>query len=399
MADEIAVPAAPAVSAVSVAAARSMSLDTFRGLTIAAMMLVNNAGDWSNVWHPLGHASWHGITPTDFIYPFFLFIMGVAMTFSFARRLETGTPRRSFLLPVLRRTAILFAIGTFLGLSNFVLVHSRGTMRVSGVLQRIAICYFFASLIALWGGTKGEVAAFVGLLVGYWLLMRFVPVPGAGAGSLTRGANLATWVDHHVFGASGYTFDAASGTWHEPEGLLSTLPAIATTLSGLLTGAWLRRKSSSGYEKAAGMLAVAFPLVALGYLWAEVFPLNKNLWTSSYVLYTTGWALGLFGFCYWLVDLRGRRGWTKPFVAYGMNAIVIYAGGSFLSLLTLAVKWTGPDGAPVTLKTWLYERLFASWIPALTNAQVASAAYGVAWVVLMGVVAWVLYKKKIFVKI
>ncbi|MGA2903675.1 MAG: heparan-alpha-glucosaminide N-acetyltransferase domain-containing protein [Candidatus Korobacteraceae bacterium] len=298
---------------------RLFSLDVFRGATIAAMIVVNNQSSDAAYW-PLQHASWNGWTPTDLIFPFFLFIVGVSLVFSFDSRLERGDSRRALVLHTIRRSAILFAIG--LGLNGLAALQFH-TWRIPGVLQRIALVYCAAGLITLFASIRSRVAWIAGLLFGYWILMRYVPVPGYGVPGrdiplLHSDANLAAYLDRKLL--LGHLWE---GT-RDPEGILSTLPAIATALCGVLTGEWLR-SGRSAKQKLAGMLACGLAGVIAGEVWGIWFPINKKLWTSSYVLLTAGCALICLATCYWASDIKLRRGrWSKPFLIFGMNAIAAY---------------------------------------------------------------------------
>ena len=307
---------------------RLISLDVFRGVTIAGMILVNNPGNTAAYW-PLKHARWNGWTPTDLIFPFFLFIVGVSLVFSFESRLRRGS-RRALIVHAVRRSATIFAIGIFLnGLSDFHLA----TWRIPGVLQRIAVAYLAAALITLYSRTHARIAWVVVLLAGYWVLMRFVPVPGYGIPThdfalLHPNANLAAYLDRKLM--SGHLWE---GT-RDPEGVLSTLPAIATALCGVLAGEWLR-SDRNPKQKASGMLVAGVAGIVAGEAWGVWFPINKNLWTSSYVLFTAGCGLLCLATCYWAIDVKQHRGWwTTPFLIFGSNAIVAYVvsevlGGTF----------------------------------------------------------------------
>lgn len=390
MADPVITPAGE-VPAVSPTAAppvgkRLVSLDAFRGITIAGMILVNNPGTWSHIYPPLAHATWHGWTPTDLIFPFFLFIVGVAMAFSFPKQFAQHNTRQIY-LKVLRRTATLILLGWFLTLFpkfNF------AEMRIPGVLQRIGVCYFFASLIYLNTNIRQQIGVTGGILLLYWALMMLVPVPGHGAGNLTPEGNLAAYIDSILL--KGHMW-AVSKTW-DPEGLLSTLPAIATTLCGLLTGHWLRsgreRTDICGWMFVAGWLAII-----AGLFWGIVFPINKSLWTSSYVVFTAGAALQFLGFCYWLIDVKGIQKWAKPAIVYGMNAIAVFVLSGLVARVLIFTKVTGADGQDVSLKQWLFEHLFATWLSPI-NASLAFAITNVLfWLAMM----WILYRRRIFIKI
>src|SRR6476620_10948742 len=244
---------------------RLVSLDVFRGITIAGMVLVNNPGTWEHIYWPLEHARWEGWTPTDLVFPFFVFIIGVAIPLAFARRIGSGGSKRDLYLKIIRRTLIIFAIGLFLnGLPDFGLAD----YRIPGVLQRLAVCYLFASIIFLNTRVRTQIAIAIGLLIFYWLLVRLVPAPGFAAGDLTKEGSLPSYVDRVVFGKHVW----ALGKVYDPEGLLSTLPALATTLIGVLTGHWLRSKKTA-YEKVAGLFVAGPICVALGWAWNSFFPI------------------------------------------------------------------------------------------------------------------------------
>jgi len=357
-----------------------MSLDVFRGMTIAAMILVNNAGDWGHVYGPLEHAEWNGWTPTDLIFPFFLFIVGVAMVLSFEARKARGATRMALLRHALLRAAIIFALGLFLEGYPF---HLR-TMRLPGVLQRIAVVYLVASLTVLYCGRRLRSAIAAAILLGYWALLKLVPVPGYGAGVLTMDGSLAGYVDrtllyNHLWVA--HRFD--------PEGLVSTLPAVASCLLGVFAGEWIREKS--GFSLIRGLLVGAVIGLGLGRLWGLWFPINKNLWTSSYVLFTTGFALALLALCYWTVDVRGWRKWAQPFVWYGVNPLAIYCLATLLGVLSVNHSLGGRR-----VKDIVYGGLYAHLTP---DPYFNSMLYGLSYVLLFLVVAWLLDRKRIFIKV
>jgi predicted acyltransferase len=379
-----------------------VSLDVFRGVTIAAMILVNDPGSWSHVYPPLEHAEWNGWTPTDLVFPFFLFIVGVSMTLSFASRIARGVTRGSLAIHVVRRSVLIFAIGLFLnGLPFF----DFQTIRIMGVLQRIAICYLATGLLYLAtcrqsaaadgkAGVRANISAIAVvaliLLVGYWALMTFVPVPGYGAGHLGKDDNLGAYVDRALM--NGHLW-SESKTW-DPEGFLSTLPAIATALIGILAGEWLRSQRK-GQRKALGLVVAGAALLLAGRLLHPYFPINKNLWTSTFVLFTGGFAMLLLALCYWLVDLRGWRKWATPFLVFGMNAILAYALAAIVSETSIDFEFVGSGGRAQTLHGWLYDKFF---IPHANPAN-ASLAFAVFFVVLILVPLYPLYRRKIFVRI
>jgi predicted acyltransferase len=367
---------------------RLLSLDTFRGLTIAGMILVNNPGTWATIYDPLEHAAWHGWTPTDLIFPFFLFIVGVSITLALGRRAEGGGSRRDLYVKILRRTAIIFALGLVLaGFPGYDLA----TIRIPGVLQRIAVCYLLASLLFLHTRWRAQAAVAAALLLGYWALMTLVPVPGFGAGMLdSKEGNLAAYVDRALLG--GHLWQYAKV--YDPEGILSTLPALATTLLGVLTGHLLRSRRG-GAEKATAMFAAGAAGVVLGWAWHHWLPINKPLWTSSYVLFTGGMGLQLLAVCYWLIDLHGWRRWARPFVIFGTNALAVYfLSGIFARLLTI-IKVNGADGQPATLQRLAFDYLFASWAAPVNASLAYAACFVLLWLGLMTI----LYRRRIFIKV
>jgi predicted acyltransferase len=402
-AETIATPAANALAGADTARpARMVSLDVFRGATIAAMILVNDPGSWSHIYPPLEHAEWNGWTPTDLIFPFFLFIVGVSMTLSFASRIARGITRGALAIHVLRRSALIFAIGLFLnGFPGFDL-HS---IRIMGVLQRIALCYLVAGLLYL-VTFQGEPAAgrparvhanirvmtavAIALLVGYWALMTFVPVPGYGAGHLGKEDNLGAYIDRTLMGGHLWS---ESVTW-DPEGFLSTLPAIASLLIGILAGEWLRSDRQAG-RKALGLAAAGFVLLIAGRFLHPYFPINKNLWTSSFVLFTGGFAMLALAACYWIVDVRAWRAWTAPFLVFGMNAILAYALAALVSEVSTDFELGNSHGHPTTLHGWLYERYFVPHASPV-NASLAFAAF---FIVVIFVLLWPFYRGKVFLRI
>ncbi|MCD6100489.1 MAG: DUF5009 domain-containing protein [Candidatus Marinimicrobia bacterium] len=369
---------------------RLVSLDAFRGITIAAMILVNNPGTWNAVYKPLQHAHWNGWTPTDLIFPFFLFIVGVAIVFAFSKRLTLGQTKKDLYLKIVRRTLILFGLGLFLNGFPF---FNLSTIRIPGVLQRIAITYFFASIIYLNFDIKVIYYITFGILAVYWIIMKTIPVPGYGAGVLEPVGNLCWYIDSHIF--RGHTWAGAPAPGFDPEGLLSTLPAISSVLFGILTGNYIKRKINE-YEKVSSLFVWGFFAVIGSYIVSIWFPINKNLWTSSYVLLTTGMALIFLATCYWLIDIKGYKKWSVPFLIYGSNAITVYTlSGIIARMLIFLFKVKLSDGEVITLKAYLFRTLFASWLP----PHQASLAYAIVYdLILLGFMT-ILYKKKIFIKV
>jgi len=370
------------VSGPGIPAGRLESLDAFRGLTIAGMILVNNPGSWSHVYAPLLHAEWHGWTPTDLIFPFFLFIVGVSLPFSFGKRLARGDSRRALLVHIFRRSLILFGLGIFM--AAFPRFDLSG-VRIMGVLQRIAVVYLVAAPAYLFLGRRGRGLFLLVLLLGYWGLMTLVPVPGYGTGDLSPEGNLGAYLDRLILG---------DHLWREnwdPEGLLSTLPAIGTTLLGVYAGEWIRAGSSRG-RVAMGMVAAGCAGMVLGGLWSAVFPINKGIWTSSYVVFTAGAASVLLGGLFWLMEVKGWTRWARPLVVYGMNAIAVFVASGLLARL-LGIWRVGPDG--MSAKGWIYEKVFASWAGPLNGSLAFALAYVLFWWSMM----WLLHRRKIYIRI
>ncbi|HEX5520356.1 MAG TPA: heparan-alpha-glucosaminide N-acetyltransferase domain-containing protein [Longimicrobiaceae bacterium] len=391
--DSVVTPSAPAAAASAPAPApkaeaplskRLVSLDVFRGLTIAGMLLVNNPGSWSHLYGPLAHAPWHGWTPTDLIFPFFLFIVGVAMTFSFGKQVERGADRGELMRGAAKRSLKLFLLGIVLASFPW-WGYAWSTVRIPGVLQRIGLVFLLATPLVLWLGRRAQLAVAAVLLFGYWAAMMLIPVPGYGAGDLSADGNLAAYLDRLILGTAHLW--KQSKTW-DPEGLLSTVPAIATTLLGVQAGYWIRSERSQN-AKVVGMLAAGAVGIALGLLWDVVFPINKNLWTSSYVVFTAGMALVSFAVCYWLVDVKGWQRWSFPFMLFGVNAIaVFFASGLGARLLT----WI--KVGDTSLKGLIYPAYTANLSP--INA---SLAWALSYVLLWMGIAWWMYRRKIFIKV
>jgi predicted acyltransferase len=370
----------------SAAPARLLSLDAFRGLTIAGMLLVNNPGSWSHVYAPLRHAEWHGWTPTDLIFPSFLLIVGCAIPLSLGRRIERGDSRGRLFARVIRRSLLIFALGLLL--NAFPFDRPLLTFRIPGVLQRIAVCYLVASAVFLTTGLRAQVITTVGLLLGYWMLMTCVPVPGIGTGDLSRPGNLAAWVDRGILGGHLYKKD------YDPEGLLSTIPAVATTLIGVLAGRWLAGGRPVA-EKVAALSSVGFGLFVLGWAWEPFFPLNKALWTSSFVLYCAGLSLLTLGVCGWLIEVENRRRWATPFLILGSNAILAFVLSGLLARVLTLVKVVGSGGESITLRSLIYQEGFARWAP----PHVASLLFGLSYVLLWLGVLSVFYRYKLFLRV
>ena len=364
---------------------RLLSLDIFRGLTIAAMILVNNPGSWTDIYAPLKHADWHGCTPTDWIFPFFLFIVGMAITLSLQKRKERGD--KDLFYPVVRRASILFLLGLFLNGFPF---FDFGQIRIPGVLQRIGIVYFITACLFLKTSIKVQGITGISLLFIYWGLMTLIPVPGIGKASLEPTTSLAAWLDNLVLGGHLWS---KSKVW-DPEGILSTMPAISTAILGIFLGHWLNTKKDS-ISKAAWIFVFGNFLLVSGLVWDSVFPINKNLWTSSYVLYTGGIAFHVFGLCYWISDIHGYSFWTKPFLVYGSNAITVFFLSGICGRLLGIIKISNSLGEQISLKGYLYDMLFISWLTPVKASLMWAIVHVLFWLGIM----WILYVKKIFIKI
>lgn len=361
---------------------RLRSLDVFRGLTVAAMVIVNNPGDWGAVYGPLLHAEWHGWTPTDLIFPFFLFIVGVSLALS-ARVATVAT--------IVRRGAIIWGLGLLLAGFPF---FNLATIRIPGVLARIAWCYVAAALLAGAIADRRDrsrliLQAALFLLAGYWLLLAMVPFPGGAAGDLTPAGNIGAWLDRAIFGRHVWR-----GGAFDPEGLLSTVPAIGTTLLGVLAG-WLVKEGTSPRAIVRGLLVWGLAGVIAGLAIAVWLPINKSLWTSSYALFTAGLAAASLAACYWLLDARSTeatRRATEPLVALGRNAILLFVLSGLIAKTLIYVKW--PDPA-ASLGSWIYASAFQPFAP----PQVASLLFAIANLLLLYALLAVLHRKRIYLTV
>ena len=345
---------------------RFASVDVLRGWAVAAMLLVNYPGDWDHVFAPLQHSEWNGCTPTDLIFPLFLFVVGVSIALAMGDAAQDPAARRALLGKAWQRAARLVLLGLLLH-AVAMWAYDTPHFRPWGVLQRIGLCFGAAASAQLYLRPRGQWIAIVLLLMGYWMLL-------ATTGGVVPWDNIASRVDAWMLGAHAYQFDPATGRGHDPEGLLATLPAIATTLIGMRAGAWLRARGAS--RLVVGGLAA----LAIGGLWAQFIPWNKNLWTPSYVAWTAGWAMLLLALCHWLFD---RRGWRPFGRSMGINAIVAYAGSW---LVACVLEKTGWGGA-------LYRGAFQPLIAPVLGDRAASLAYAIAFVALWWLVAWGMRRK------
>jgi len=358
---------------------RILSVDIFRGATILLMVLVNTPGTWSNVYGPFLHADWHGYTPTDLVFPFFLFIVGTSIAFSYKGRKVNAEVYKKIGV----RTLKLIALGVFLGafIIHFPFFKNFQDIRFPGVLQRIGVVFFFAAILFINLDWKKLIGVTAILLIGYWLLMTFVPVEGI-ASTLDRAPNnLANWLDVQVFGSHNYKAD------YDPEGLLSTIPSIASALLGVFTGLILTSKHA---KKATILMGLGGSLLIIGHIWDIVFPINKALWTSSFVLVTAGWANLVLALIYYLTDVK-KIEFGSVFRYAGANAIVIYFLSSFISKIMGQIK-VGEN----SLHGWLFQKVYVHDFLAL---ETSSLLYGLSVVSFYGFVGYFLYQRKIFIKV
>jgi predicted acyltransferase len=365
-------------------------VDVFRGIAVAGMLLVDYPGDEAAAYWPIRHAQWNGWTAADLIFPSFVFLIGISVVMSFSTRFKRGETRQQIALHAAKRSVILFALGVFLnGAPEFHLAN----WRIEGVVQRIAICYLLASVLFLWTDTRGLIIAAVICLLGYWALMRLVPVPGLGLPGrdipvLAPDQNLVDWIDRALFNGRLYN------TTRDPEGVLSTIPAIATAIAGVLTGQWLRSERSAR-AKAVGMVAAGAAGLAVGLIWDRWFPINKNVWTSSFVVFTAGFALIFLALLYWIIEIRGCRGrCTVPFLVFGMNAIIAFCFDELLWAPLYYGHAKATDGKMIPWQQYLNGQLLKIASPANASLIFAFGTVLSVWVLL-----WLLYRKRILVNI
>ncbi|MCI2228759.1 heparan-alpha-glucosaminide N-acetyltransferase domain-containing protein [Polaribacter sp. MSW13] len=363
---------------------RLKALDVLRGITIASMILVNTPGSWSYVYWPLLHAKWHGFTPTDAVFPFFLFIVGVSIHFAF-KNFKPGENKKA-LKKIIKRTIIIFAIGLFLNLFpkfNF------ETVRYFGILQRIAIAYGVGASLCLFFKKRNLAYIIIGILVLYWAILYFF-VPENPFGPQT---NLVGKIDLYLFGSNhvwkglGFPFD--------PEGLLSTLPSISTVLIGSLTGGFLSNASKNSV-KIKTLLSYGISLMILGYVWGFVFPINKSLWTSSYVCFAAGLAMVVLALLIWIIDVKKYSKWSIPFIHFGTNPLFIFVfSGLYVKTMIYLIKITNAQGETTTGLKYIYQNIF---VPFAGNMN-GSLFFAIAHIFFFWSLVYVLYRNKIFIKI
>jgi predicted acyltransferase len=377
---------------------RWLSVDVLRGITIGFMIMVNNNGGGDQAYWAMKHTDWNGFTPTDLVFPTFLFLIGISTVFSTQARLAKGDTKSSLLFHTVRRAIILFLLGLLVNSFPYFHLH---TLRIYGVLPRIAVCYFIVAVLYLYSPSsnkwKNKAVLAATALIGYWIPMRFVPVPGYGVPThqiplLDHDANLVAWLDRHIFSAS-HLYEKT----RDPEGLLSTIPAVATTLIGMLTGIWLR-STRSIVEKARGIATAGCAGILLGGLWNFSFPVNKKLWTSSYVLYAAGWSLLLLALCIWLIDIRSSRrtdaqtrSTYKILLVFGTNAIAAYVVSE---LLPGALDFIHPHPG-VPLLRWFYREI----LHIIPYTPMASMVFCIVFAAVCWLPIYALYRRRIFLKI
>jgi len=391
---------------------RLVSLDVFRGMTVAGMLLVNNPGTWSAIFPPLEHAEWNGWTPTDLIFPFFLFIVGITTHLSLSARRARGDDDRALVKQILRRGIIIYLLGFAMAMFPFYqwgaiqslpnatawdrILYRIEHVRLLGVLPRIAIVYVCAALLTLRTNLKQQIVIIASLLLGYWFAMTLIPVPGENEiGALllhTKDRNLAAYLDRLILGTN-HTWTGS--VTFDPEGPFSTLPAIGTAMLGVIAGRWIARKDKSLLDRISGLFAAGSIAMVVGLMWNWSFPINKNLWTSSYVLFTAGMASVALATIMWLVDYNDLKRWTKPFVVYGMNPIVAFVGSGVMARLIYTLWHVNYDGKSVAVQDAIYQSVFLTWLP----PRVASLAFAITFVLLWYGILLVLYRRKIFLKV
>jgi predicted acyltransferase len=391
---------------------RLVSLDVFRGITIAGMLLVNDPGTWSAIFPPLEHAAWDGWTPTDLIFPFFLFIVGITTYLSMSARRARGDDNSALVKQILRRGIIIYALGFAMAMFPF---YQWGTIaalpnatawdriifriehvRILGVLPRIAIVYVCAGLLTLKTTLKQQVVIIGTLLLGYWFAMTLIPVPGENEiGALllhTKDRNLAAYLDRLILGTNHTWIGSVT---FDPEGPMSTIPAIATAMLGVIAGRWIALKEKPLLERISGLFAAGSIAMVIGLMWNWSFPINKNLWTSSYVLFTAGMACIALATVMWIVDYRNVKWWTKPMVVFGVNPILAYVGSGVMARLIYTLWHVNYDGKSTAVQDAFYQAVFLPWLP----PRVASLAFAITFVLLWYGILLVLYRKKIILKV
>jgi predicted acyltransferase len=368
------------------AANRIISLDIFRGLTIMAMIIVNTPGSWSYIYPVLAHSHWNGCTPTDLVFPFFIFAMGFAAVISITSRLRKGVSRKKLVLQLFRRSAIIFCLGIIINTFPF---NDLSNIRIPGVLQRIAIVNLVLGLMLIYFEIKTFWYASIALLLGYWGLMTLVPVPDFGPANLDPTTNLSAWLDRLILGNHVWNYTKL----YDPEGILSTLPALVSGFIGVISGhAFLKSKSES--EKLINLVVIGNILIFSGMVWGMIFPINKQLWTSSYVIYTSGLAMVVLGICYWLADIKRIRQFAPPFLAFGTNPIIAYFGSQIGASL-LGILLISYEGNKIPLYDWLFIQYQLLGLSPVNASLFGAILFTSFWLLVVGI----MYRWKIIVKI
>lgn len=365
---------------------RYLSLDFFRGLTIALMIVVNNPGTWQSIYDPLEHADWHGCTPTDLVFPFFLFIVGVALWFSFSKFNRQLTPART--RKILRRAALIFLIGVALNAFPFY-NKNWAELRILGVLPRIGIAYGLAAFLCVTLSRQMLIWAGGLILVIYWLLLYW----GGGAEPYSLESNIVRQVDLWVLGA-GHLW-MGKGIPFDPEGLLSTLPAVVTVIMGYLAGGLIADRKNDHNRLVYDLLLYGILIGAIGFVWGFAFPINKSLWTSTFVLYTGGLAMIFLSCCIWALDIRGWSTGAKPFLVFGSNPLFAFVLAALMVKTAGIFKYTDPEGKSRTVLYWVYQHVFYP----IHQAELGSLLYALSFTAVVWLVCLVLYKRGIFIKI
>jgi len=365
---------------------RILSVDIFRGLTIAAMILVNTPGTWSSVYAPFLHAEWNGLTPTDLIFPFFLFIVGMSITFAYSKKKKDKITIDVY-KKIFSRSFKLIFLGLFLAsfTLHFPFIKNFSDIRIPGVLQRIGIVFFISAILFLNANWKVLLGTFIAILLIYWYLMMQIPVNGEMP-LLTRSSNLGSVVDLKIL-----TVDHMWKTDYDPEGILSTLPAIATTIFGMFLGMILLNKNRTKREKYKYFVIIGIVALLLGYLLDTVFPVNKALWTSSFVLVTGGWASIIYALIFYVADILEINAWGKPAIVFGSNAITVYFLSSFTTKCFGLIKLSNGRS--------LHGNLYDILSSIITIPKLSSLVYAMLVISFYYLIAWILYKKKIFIKV
>jgi predicted acyltransferase len=415
--DESVEPIISTVAPLSPKRERLISLDVFRGITIAGMLLVNNPGTWSAIYPPLEHAPWNGWTPTDVIFPFFLFIVGITTHLSITARRKRGDDDAALVKQILRRGGLIFLLGFLMSLFPF---YQWGTIegmpdpsiidriayrwehvRILGVLQRIGLVYIAAALLSLRTSLKQQVVIVAALLYGYWFAMTLIPVsgtllgvPGRYIGALVLNNPSETLAAHLDRAILGLNHIWSGSVTYDPEGPLSTIPAIGTAMLGIFAGKWIGQRRPL-IERIAGVFAVGCIGMVVGLMWNWAFPINKNLWTSSYVVFTAGMACATLATIMWIIEVQGIKWWTKPFVIYGINPIVAFVGSGVLARCIYTLWKVQYNGRPTPVETVVYKSVFEPWL----EPRNASLAMAIATVLFwLAILTW-MYRRKIFLKV